>query len=334
MINHKITLEVLTPVFIGSGNSITKKDFSLEGKEVNVYNPIKLHKLFKRDYEDFLTNHFNLTDFLQRSSHRRDIDLTKALKYSVELGDFSIRKSDRILEFIKDPYGMAYVPGSCLKGAIRTAALAYEISKNKNKYSTFAREKLDQHESNRDIEKIAFGEFQNSVFRNIRISDSKPIDNSNLIISKKVDVFKDGNTNNKLNICRESLKPGTKIEFTLTIDNSSKNQYYEADYLLEAINFFGEQYKSRYLSKFAGYKDIYGENILYLGGGTGFPTKTINYSLYGDKATEQISDFLANKFKKHNHDKDKVIGISPRAKKCTLINRNTVEMGITKIRID
>lgn len=334
MLNYRITLEVLTPVYIGNGSQITKKDFSLEGGCAHIYDPIKLYLLFGKDYEEFLMNNFTLTDFLIRQSHRKNLNLKSALRYSVLLGDNSIRKSDGINEFIKDPYGMAYVPGSSLKGAIRTAILGNVISEKRGEYSGFSRERIDQFGSTNKIEENAFGEFQKSIFKNIRISDSKPIDNSNLILSKKIDIFKDGNSNNKLNLCKESLKPGTKIEFSLTIDDFEKGKYFEPEYIMKSINFFTDQYRAKYLKKFNSYKDEYGKDVLYLGGGTGFLTKTINQSLYGEDTLEKVSRFLEVKFKNHKHYKDRSIGISPRAKKCTVINRETMEMGICRIRID
>lgn len=331
---YTISLEVLTPVYIGSGAKITKKDFLINGHYAQIYDPLKLHAILGEKYERFLMNNLSLTDFLQRSNLREEKELADALMYSVSLGDKSIRKSDSIDEFIKDPYGLPYIPGSSLKGAIRTAILANLIHENKGAYRSFYNDRIDQYGSSREIEEKAFGSIKDSAFKSLKLSDSRPIDAESLILSKKIDVFKDGQTNNKLNLCRESLRAGTKAEFSLTVDSSRNVKYFEPDYILKAINFFANQYQTMYLNKFGFARNSYGENILYLGGGTGFLTKTVNHSIYGEATPERVSDYLDKRFRRHKHYKDKTLGVSPRVKKCTIINHETIEMGICKIRIN
>ncbi|HHT50877.1 MAG TPA: type III-A CRISPR-associated RAMP protein Csm5 [Eubacteriaceae bacterium] len=329
MKNYTITLETLTPVYIGSGKKITKKDFKLEKDYAYIYDPIKLHSILGISYENFLTNSLSLTDYLGRNQH---FNISSALKYFISIGDKTIRKSDSIDEFLKDPYGYPYIPGSSIKGAIRTALLAYRINNEPSKYARFKSQSIDKWRNNgRDIEIAAFGNPQDSKFKNLRISDSKPIPKDSLILSKKIDIFKDGESNNKLNLCRESICPGTKVYFDLTIEKDE----FSIEEIIEAIKFFSRQYRENYLSKFNSFgKEKYEDNIIYLGGGTGFLTKTVNQSLYGAKTTKEVSQFLNKAFKWHKHYRDIEIGLSPRAKKCTKINGKTMEMGISRIRID
>ncbi|NLK01406.1 MAG: type III-A CRISPR-associated RAMP protein Csm5 [Clostridia bacterium] len=330
MKNYQITLEALTPVYIGNGKRITKKDFELKNNYINIYDPIKLHEILGKRYENFLMNNYTLTSFLKRNPK---LNTSPALKYRVLCGDKGIRESDGIHEFIKDAYGKPYIPGSSLKGAIRTAILAHRISENKgNRFDSFKSELLG---GSNEIERAAFGSIIDDEFKNLRISDSQPLSMDDLIISKKIDVFKDGASNNRLNLCRETLKPGTKINFTLTIDGSLQKPAFSPEYILNAIDQFNIQYHKVFLSKFGSYHlDQFKENITYLGGGTGFLTKTINHSLYGDRALKEISSFLDRMFRRHRHRQDLALGISPRAKKCTRIDGKTMEMGICQIRID
>ena len=44
--------------------------------------------------------------------------------------------------FIKDAYGMPYIPGSSIKGMIRSALLAYEVKKNPKKYENIKQDIL------------------------------------------------------------------------------------------------------------------------------------------------------------------------------------------------
>lgn len=336
MKNYTITLEVLTPVYIGNGSTITKKDFAIERNYANIYAPLKLHAIMGKKYEEFLMGTDNLTNYIK---FNRITNIQEALKYSVFCGNTGVRNSDGIAEFIKDPYGCPYIPGSSLKGAIRTAILSTVIKKNKsNKFSKFASTPIDDRRT-RDIEEEAFGEIKDSKFKYMRIGDSAPLSTDGLILCKKIDIFQDGNSNNKLNLCREALKPGTKITFSLTIDeafnNNQKQEVWNKEHIMNAIKSFVNQYREVYLRKFESYEsEKYGDDIIYLGGGTGFITKTINYSLYDARALEKISGYLDKKFRRHNHRKDMSLGVSPRAMKCTNVNGNIVEMGICRIRID
>ncbi len=336
MTNYSIILEVITPVHIGNGNKITKKDYVLEGNYANIYDPIKLHSVLGEKYEEFLMSTNSLTDYIQ---YNRIANIKDALEYSVFCGTTGIRKSDGIVEFIKDSYGCPYIPGSSLKGAIRTTVLSSIIKENEfKKFSRFATTPIEDNRT-REIEKEAFGEIKDSVFKHMRISDSEPLSTSDLILCKKIDVFQDGNSNNKLNLCRESLKPGTKIKFSLTIDevfnNQGKQEIWNKDKIMNAIKTFVKQYREVYLRKFQSFaSEKYGDNIIYLGAGTGFLTKTINYSLYDSRSLGEIAYYLDRKFKRHNHKKDIKLGVSPRAMKCTKVKDNIVEMGICRIRID
>lgn len=332
MNNYRLTLEVLTPVYIGSGSKITKKDFELRNNQAHIYDPLKLHSILGLWYEQFLMDNSSFTDFLSKNKH---FNIKPALKYSVFCGDRTIRKSDNIEEFIKDPYGNPYIPGSSIKGAIRTAILSYIIKNDPSKYTRFKNDPIDKWNNARNIEELAFGKFQNDKFKNIKISDSKPLPKDGLILSKKIDTFKDGQSNNKLNLCRESLKPGTKIEFNLNIDSSNNREVFTPNEIMRAIREFTKQYRETYLSKFNSDEgDNYGEEIIYLGGGTGFLTKTINQSLYKENTLEKTAHYLDKRFRRHKHRKDIALGVSPRAKKTTIIDGEIMEMGICRVRID
>lgn len=339
MNTYTITLEVLTPVYIGSGNSILKKDYILKGNYIEVYNPYKLYSILGKQYEIFLNDNSTLTDF----SYKNRINIESAIEYKIYCGDTGVRKSDSIEEFIKDPYGCPYIPGSSIKGAIRTAILSGIVKKKeekKDKYSEFRKRPVDNRDN---IEKVAFGEIVEDKFKHIKISDSLPLSLEDLVLSKKIDVFVDGKTNNKINICREALKVGTKVQFTITIDGPDEknwNKPWTQEQIMGSIKNFALRYRKDYINKFTPITEDYGGEIIYLGGGTGFATKTVNYSLYGDEAVDKISDYLAQKFGNHrkpdmhNHKKDKQLGVSPHMKKCTKADGKIVEMGICRIRID
>ena len=189
MKNYKIKLEILTPVYIGNGNNITKKDYVLKNGTIYIYDPVKLHSLFGIMYENFLMGNETLTDFLSSAALTKNKNINSVLKYSVKLGDKSIRKSDNINEFIKDAYGYPYIPGSSLKGFIRTALLAKEINNNPNAYARFRNTPLNRSSKAKEMEELTFGSIKDDIFKNLRISDSEPIPKENLIIYVKIIFF-------------------------------------------------------------------------------------------------------------------------------------------------
>lgn len=333
MKNFNISLKLLTPVHIGGGNSLTKKDFEIKGNMVHIYNPPKLHSLLGHKYEDFLLSHQTLTDFLYSGR----FDVGSALDYSLPSPGGSIRKSDNLVAFIKDPYGLPYIPGSSLKGALRTVLLAQHVrEKRSSAYSRYANQPIAKHNA-RSLEEQSFGKFNQSIFKLIKISDSQPLAKEDLILCKKVDVFRDGNTNNKLNLCRESIKPGTQVNFTLTLDGKllQRGDSMIIKWIMDAVKNFNKEYEQAYLMKFRGFEKAHDyEHVLRLGGGTGFLTKTINQALYGERTVKQTAHFLQSKFRQHNHNKDVGLGVSPRALKCTMIGNKVLEMGLCQIRID
>lgn len=343
MINYNVTLEVLTPVHIGNGNNYTKKEYAISGNYANIYDPIKLYSLYSNTYESFLLEgNQTLTNFFKNHKNSK---IDEALKYRVICGGAEVSDRDGIDEFVKDPYGCPYIPGSSLKGVVRTACLSGIVKKKEDKpdrYSEYRSRPIDKRGTN--IDSIVFGEPERSKFKHIKVSDSKPLSTNDLVLSKKIDVFLDGKKN-ELNICRESLKVGTKINFTLTIDDANDSDWqkpWTPNQLMSSIKVFARQYRESFLSKFShpAPKDIYGDDIIYLGGGTGFPTKTVDYALYGEDAVDKISEYLASEFRDkkgpdmHDHKKDKELGVSPHMMKCTMSNNKLVEMGICRIRID
>lgn len=95
------------------------------------------NKGLESKYEQYLMSRdtMKLGDWLKRN--RIDIpDIRKCIKYEIECGDvIGVESRDmEIQEHIKDPYGMPYIPGSSIKGMLRTILLIYDILENSQKY--------------------------------------------------------------------------------------------------------------------------------------------------------------------------------------------------------
>lgn len=362
---YKAKILVMSPTFVGSGKDISKKEYRLstEAQKVVIYDPAKFYQLMKKagkasQYENFLMNDsmYDLETWM--SDNRISFSsVDKAMRYSVSCGDrMEFGKSKvQIMEFAKDPYGLPYVPGTSIKGMLRTILLGYEISQNPEKYSQLA-DRIKDFQSNRpdrknfrreanDIEITAFNTLdredvktENAVNDNLQglvISDSKPLRLDDLVLCQKIE-YHTNNEEKPLNILRECLRYGTYIEFTITIDTQVCP--YDVNKIMEAVKVFNDMYYDCVLSKFNSKKRP--PDTVYLGGGAGFVSKTIIYSIFGaDKGVEVAENVFRNTlpqkvFMTHGHQKDSQYGVSPHILKCTRLNGKRFQMGMCRLIIE
>ena len=360
----KATLHTLSPVFVGSGKEIDKKEYrlSFSDQKIIVYDPGKLHMALKRigkakSYEDMLLydTKANLNYWMRDQGISPRV-ISSAIRYSINWGDrMELEKSKTsIMEFMKDPYGLPYVPGTSIKGMLRTILLGYEISNNKESYSNnassisnFRANRISNSNYGREanaVEKVAFRRLNrdekhpedavNDVLQGLVVSDSKPIELDELVLCQKIEVHTDFQEKS-LNILRECIRPGTDIEFTLTIDSQRCN--YDVNMIFNAINEFNDMYYTCFQSKFKEEKAP--ENTVYLGGGVGFVSKTFIYPMFGAAegvtTTVKVMENTMNpkSFAIHKHKNDNRIGISPHILKCTRYNGERYQMGQCRIEL-
>ena len=123
----KVKIETLTPVHIGSGNMLYKgMDYVLRDGNAYLLDNNKLLDVIGVDKIDAwvaaIERGENISDFISRigkNTHPREYSRRTANCYVVNCGT--------IKENIHDGRGLAYIPGSSIKGAIRTAVLAAEV---------------------------------------------------------------------------------------------------------------------------------------------------------------------------------------------------------------
>lgn len=361
--SFKMKLTTIGPVFIGSGKELSKKEqivLSKNNDKLGVVDIMKLYSFAKAqglqsNFEKFLLNYRQyLEDWLEYNK----ISLEKIrpfIKYTLDSSDTELQSKDgkkaQIMEFTKDPYDIPYVPGSSIKGMLRTILLATDIIKNPNK---FANEKKNLTSNiqikdkrnkylQRDIRNIETKSFHtlnrqdskredvvNDILSGFIISDSIPISIDNFVLCQKIERNTDG-VEKKLNLLRECIIPGTEIEFNITIDESLCNITME--HLMESINIFNRNYYDMFLNSFAGIDRPLSGSV-YLGGGSGFLSKTIIYSIFDkrDGISNTVNIFRNTGVpKEHKHDKDKQFGASPHIVKCTKYKGKTLQMGLCKL---
>ncbi len=364
--SFRLTLTALSPLFIGSGAELSKKEFIYNParKKASVLDFPKLYAFLNQRglldaFEGYMTNYADkdMRGWLMKNGVKEE-EFAGFVSYEIETGE-AFGPTDNIVafkQFIRDPYGLPYIPGSSLKGALRTALLTAMLAQDKqvaqktaeqlmrlvpnlaspdNRTKKFAMNDFERVAKSIEDEKINTLKFTkrdkppdkrdavNSVMRGIQVSDSAPLDNTCLVLAAKTDAGKSGEIK-PLNLCREALKPGTKVVFSVTLDKSVlKGSGIDKAFILAAVQGFAAVQRKQY-AKFA--PPPAADNTpcgngaeLFLGGGAGFLSKTLLYSLAPDDATglKLTAAVLENKFKNHYHGRDIANGVSPSKLKMT-----------------
>lgn len=330
------------------------------------------HMLLEK-YESYLANFRDkqsLLEWLQMQGY--DIDdvrtvITSEAQATVNLMDNEKKKTlNDINRHIQQPDGSLYVPGSSIKGVFRTAILYSLLQKRQDikvKYWRQIQEKISSNyfKPYRDFNKL-ISDLENeflhtlrlvdgnirsnnavcSAMRGLQVSDTYASRNMQTAILQKVDggFDKFGKASpKKLPIFRECMLPKAELFFDVKIEKAvmSTIGINTVDDLLKATHSFfaavtdllqqafGKEYKEAFQGVAAG--------NMFLGGNTGFLSKTLLAMLAPDKDTAKntIKVLLDKSFKNHKHLlRDKVI--APRTLKCTNYNGKLMLMGVAEVR--
>lgn len=138
---RKLVLKTKSPLYIGSGQKLTKKEFlyNEQEDEITMIDPIRFFEWLSHSdlimaYQNFVESSDNsLFDFIcelesQEEINKFSIYTTKANRSFENIKDSSKQNLREIHTFLKDVYGNPYIPGSSVKGAIRTALLSYLLA--------------------------------------------------------------------------------------------------------------------------------------------------------------------------------------------------------------
>ena len=274
----KLSLLTLAPVHIGNGEKYTSREFIYENKKF--YFP-DMGKFYNQMVEKRLAEKFEAF-LIQTRPNARNNRLISFLNDNRiaerSFGGYSISEtgleSDRNPnKFIRDAFGNPYIPGSSLKGAIRTILMNTTPKwNNENAVNDFGR--FPKENKNLIPWGPKKGKEYDDLFNAIRVSDSKPFDNKSLILVQKWDYSAKTNKAKPLPLYRESISPLTKIEFEITTTTDEAGRLIEE--LGKRAQAFYKDYKAFFLSEFPD--DKIQANLqypIYLGAGSGAWTKTL-----------------------------------------------------------
>lgn len=360
----RLTLKTAGPVFVGSGKEISKKEYIFLGRDKiavldipRVYAALK-KKGKERAYEKYLLDFSkdDMSTWLRRENISMEV-IKPYIRYVLSNRDLEVqhRRKLQIMECIKNPYGEPYIPGSSLKGMLRTILLGESIIRNKKQYEAekenIVREVFSKKDSKRttflksnisEVENICYHTRQlpdtrrsdavNDYFQGIIISDSYPLKREDLVLCQQIELHRDGREN-CLPLLRECIKPGTEIMFDVTIDTSICPVNEQR--LMEAIKAFMTVYFQCFGKMFPGLDKLY-VNQVFLGGGCGFLSKTCVYPMFGYKDGVKVTKEIFFKTKvprSHKHEMDDRYGVSPHILKCTRYQGKLLRMGLCSLKI-
>jgi len=249
-------LEVLTPLHIGSGERIYPIEYMIDEDFIR----IDMDKLFadssfqierfirESKRRDFYLGNFDKTNAIKHPLYKLDINPQAGQEVINNIG----RQSALILDFIKEGKNF-YIPGSSIKGAVRTAILWQALEKSKenkrnfdlqlkrkierimNEKKTKGRSRVKREQFSIPAEETILGNPNRSLLRALQISDSYHLPFSSLnitcakVLSKVGNSFKwkqlgyHGNNVDRpekaTSTFVETVKPGTVVSGSLKIED-------------------------------------------------------------------------------------------------------------------
>lgn len=350
---YDLTLRTRSPLFIGSGQQYSRTDyvFSPETRKASILDREKLFEYLAErgkidQYEAFIMGGGkDMNSFLFNACGATAREIDRLTHYSMDASSaLDERHSLKdIHAFVRDAQGRAYIPGSSLKGAIRTLLL-FDLIQKKGKKETSKGEinegaYLHTLKCKLDREGNIANDPVNSIMRGISISDSLPILDECMTLGAKMDADVYGDIR-KINVCRECVAPDTEVRFTLTLDQSVLHGSITPEFLYRCIDQYDDYYWDTYVHEFGKVQDECGEdyrNCLILGGGAGFFAKSLAYPFYGkETALRVVSNYLASvkSFSKHGHDKDVKLGISPHMMKYAEYQGKMYPYGVCEVEFE
>lgn len=371
-------LTCISPIHIGNGELLKQYEYIFTKDR----NQQRIYFLDKAKWMTFLVRHDLIDDYAQSVFSGR-MNLYGWLQ-SQRIGSLSAiirevcnasadvylvrerqQRVNDISRQVKTPDGVPYIPGSTLKGAIRSAILFHNIRQHPEAYLPFwNRIKAAMEAGNRrqmrdlaqNIERQAFTRLKQqknrpddalqSVMKGLAVSDAMLVGHErDTVILQKYDVSsirREGLKGHPLALFRECIPAGRKFRFSMTLDKdiarligiTSLDDVWQwvRDYLAFGLaqekGVFGHEYKGEFEeSKLADIR---------LGGGTGFLSKTVYYALApnGEGRTVLANFFDDVLFTRRNchHHKTKDDRLTPRTLKLAWADNDRWILGLAAVK--
>jgi len=235
--------------------------------------------------------------------------------YTLSTAVLNSFKTNDIHCFIRNAEGMPYIPGSSLKGALRTALLNAVLLKRRSSHiqeffrkaeeilydrvSTGQKKTRLNQEIGKLEQKLLDYYIESSdkkeLFRGLSglsVSDSTPFANEDLVLLQKQDVvFRNEKVkDNPISLFREYARPGVEVEFSLTLDPLKLKKELGLTGIESLMEALQRQYElllgTNGVFTPGGEKSVFSympikllkensKGVFILGGGAGFRSKTV-----------------------------------------------------------
>lgn len=360
----ELVLRTRSPLFIGSGDKYAKYSYLFDDKsrQVSIIDEDRLFECLVSagrrmvdSYEAFVLGRHGGMESFFRNNRFSPADISRVTRYKVSAADALIpgESLKDIFAFMRNANGAAYIPGSSLKGALRTALLVERVRAAKKGNWPFHVDAKNQGNRIRLLEGEYLNELNlklkngvranapiNDIMRGVMVSDSETISDDKMILCAKIDVTPQGVTNS-INTCRECVRPGTDIRFRLTLDQSVLKGGITMESLRKTIQAYSDAYQQLYLKHFAkadALCDVSYDGALVLGGGAGYFSKTLTYPYLGYEAGFDDALYVMQKFQAkeiaQKHLGAEWMGIAPHMLKCTKYNGKLYPYGVCEVVLE
>ncbi len=246
---YSVTLEVLTPVHVGSGDMVNALGYLREGETLYVVDPDRWNEWLseQRAAERFIgwmdrilqttspqqQRQFSLTRFVREELRQNDVRgvASQVSRYPIrmeECGEPDPLRGFRV--HLRDAYARAYLPGSSLKGALRTALIEELLSQDDQlekalvKPLQTVKPTHDRRVLRRNLKRV-WEEMEQSLLRGgqkkanfdllrfVLVSDSEPFAHEQV----SVRLVRSEGTQRRTDTWVEALRPGASTRLTLSL---------------------------------------------------------------------------------------------------------------------
>ncbi len=220
-----LTIEVLTPLHIGTGQELWYDlDYVVHGKRTWVVNQEALLETTLSEegsFDNMLLNR-PISELLRQEDFQEDSPL---FRYVLPGVPAITTRHHPLREQIKDVWGNPYLPGSSIKGALRTLLL-WAIFKNRKTYPNLARLGERDKYAAQGIEREVFSpgarerkEAPNKdVLRALHVGDTTPVIARDALALVTARVYPTNKTGSGVDVDVEAVQRDITFQSSLTID--------------------------------------------------------------------------------------------------------------------
>ena len=316
---YNYRLFALTPVHVGNGDSYTKKEYYLvdrKDKNIKLINRINLDKYVKSLNEIEQQKFFYNIKNEKFTLSSKDENIKKSKIYSSIENTITeknkLKHPTTINAAIKNNQFKAYIPGSSIKGSIKTAII----------YNYLKKEKPVKKE---DYENICNSKEIENIMKNIKISDSSIAINIYTIQPKPLTLKSKSDKRRNDDDKKQGMYNAIECVYKANLDINIKLDDMSIDYIKECLYHFNKDYIEHELdfySKIGTNKSIINiynllkekntkeSPLIRIGGSTGLLSTTIGLHMKLNNLNEYKKTYIKDS-NKYDEEFPKIRKITP-----------------------